>query len=156
MAFAGIVAVGLGWAVLAGWALIRRPLFAVDRLLAGTLAVVVTTLMSVASVSIAWSRGSVSGALLAGAVGVVLMTVAVLTLVRARAYRAALLARWRDLQPPSSAGREAPVMTHELLPIGVLGIALRHLHGAAGGRRIVVLAVVLTVLLLFGAVLLLR
>jgi len=49
-------------------------------------------------VAVALTRGSAAGALTAAGLGAILVAVAGTLLVRARAYRAALLARRRDLE----------------------------------------------------------
>ncbi|GIF42464.1 hypothetical protein [Actinoplanes xinjiangensis] len=78
-AFAGLIVVGLAWAALAAWTLWRRPLFAVDRVIAGRLAVVFTTATTLVTVVVA-------GPLAAGP-GLLMIAVAVVVLVRARACR---------------------------------------------------------------------
>src|SRR5688500_1004535 len=52
-AFAGLMAIGLAWAAFAAWALARRPLFAVDRVIAATLAVGFSLLTTVGAVGVA-------------------------------------------------------------------------------------------------------
>jgi hypothetical protein len=95
-AFAGLIAVGLAWAAFAGWALSRRrPLFARDRVLGARLALVVTTLTSVAGVTLAAVRGTAAAALGTAGAGVVLIAAASLLLARARSRRRRLL-RLRD------------------------------------------------------------
>lgn len=98
LAFAGMIVIGVVWAVFAAWALARRPLFAVDRVIAAWLAVTFSTMMTVGTVAVALARGSTAGVLAGGGVGVVLVVAASTILIRARAYRAVLLARKRDLQ----------------------------------------------------------
>src|ERR671916_3074746 len=44
LAFGALILVGLAWAAFAAWALARRPLFAMDRLVAAALAVGFSTL----------------------------------------------------------------------------------------------------------------
>jgi hypothetical protein len=99
LAFAALMAVGLSWAGFAAWALIRRPLFAADRVIAATLAVVFSTLTTIGAVAVAVARSSPPGGLAAAGVGLALIAVAASMLVRARRYRAGLLARERDLRP---------------------------------------------------------
>lgn len=96
LAFGVLVLVGLGWAGYGTWVLTRRtPLFALDRVIAGWLAVVATVLLVVLTVVVAVTRGGVGFA--AYAVVALLVAVAVGNLVRARALRAALLRRKREL-----------------------------------------------------------
>ncbi len=78
-AFAGLIVVGLAWTVLAAWTLWKRPLFAADRVIAGRLAVLFTTATTLVT-------GVVAGPLAAGP-GLLTVAVAVVVLVRARAYR---------------------------------------------------------------------
>jgi hypothetical protein len=81
-AFAGLIVIGLSWAVLAGWTLLKRPVFAAERVAAGTLAVVFTTASTLVT--------AVIGGPLAAGPGLLLITVAMIVLVRARAYRGRL------------------------------------------------------------------
>ncbi|MFD1373010.1 hypothetical protein [Actinoplanes sichuanensis] len=78
-AFAGLIFVGLAWAALAAWTAWKRPLFADDRVIAGWLAVVFTTATTLVTAVVA-------GPLVAGP-GLLMITAAVIVLVRARAYR---------------------------------------------------------------------
>ncbi|WP_430785607.1 hypothetical protein [Actinoplanes sp. G11-F43] len=78
-AFAGLILVGLSWAVLAGWALVRRPLFAVDRVAGAWLATVFSAATALVS-------GVIAGPL-AALPGLLMTTVAIVLLVRARAWR---------------------------------------------------------------------
>jgi hypothetical protein len=78
-AFAGLIVIGLSWAVLAGWTLVKRPLFAAERVAAGRLAVVFTTASTLVTAMI--------GGPLAAGPGLLLIIAAVIVLVRARAYR---------------------------------------------------------------------
>lgn len=94
--FAGLIAVGLAWTAFSGWVLSRRrPLFARDRVLGARLALVVTTLTSVAGVALAAVRGTAAGALGTAVVGVILIAAAGLLLARAHSRRRELL-RLRD------------------------------------------------------------
>lgn len=96
LAFGVLVLVGLGWAGYGGWVLSRRtPLFALDRVIAGWLALAATVLLVVLTVVVAVTRGGVH--LAAYTVVALLVLVAVGNLVRARALRAALLRRKREL-----------------------------------------------------------
>jgi hypothetical protein len=78
-AFAGLIVIGLAWAVLAGWTLVKRPVFAAERVIAGRLAVVFTTATTLVTALI--------GGPLAAGPGLLLSIAAVVVLVRARAYR---------------------------------------------------------------------
>ncbi|WP_239513818.1 hypothetical protein [Streptosporangium sp. 'caverna'] len=97
LAFGVLVALGLAWAGYGTWALTRRtPLFALDRVIAAWLAVTATGLLTAGTVAIAVARGtwvSAAGILVAVTLG----AVALVILVRARAARAALLRRKREL-----------------------------------------------------------
>lgn len=96
VAFAVLVAIGLAWAGYGGWALTRRgPLYALDRLIAAWLALGATGLITVGVVVVATLRHRVEPALFL--VTGVLLSAAVVNLVRARARRAALLRRKREL-----------------------------------------------------------
>jgi hypothetical protein len=98
-AFAGFIAIGMAWSGLAAWALTRRrPLYAADRVVAGYLAVAVTTLATLAVVAIAVSRGQVLAVAVGSGVGAVTVTTAVLVTISARRRRASLLARRQELQ----------------------------------------------------------
>ncbi|GAB4048549.1 hypothetical protein [Catellatospora paridis] len=96
LAFGVLVLIGLGWAGYGGWVLSRRtPLFALDRVIAGWLALAATGLLAGLTVLVAVTRGGVHP--VAYAVVVVLVVVAAGILVRARALRGALLRRKREL-----------------------------------------------------------
>lgn len=97
LAFGALVALGLGWAGYGAWALTRRtPLFALDRVIAGWLAVAATGLLTAGTAAVAATRGTWAGT--AGvAVAATLAVLAVAVLLRARADRAALLRRRREL-----------------------------------------------------------
>lgn len=98
IAFGGMITAGLVWAGFAVWVLVRRPVFAVDRMIAGCLALAFSTLGTVGTTVVALTRGSVAGALISGALGVVMTVLAAVLLIRARAYRRELHARGRDLE----------------------------------------------------------
>ncbi|GAA2580682.1 hypothetical protein GCM10010435_67510 [Winogradskya consettensis] len=89
IAFAVMVLIGLAWAGFAAWALLRRPLFALDRVIAGWLATAFSTLTAVVAVA-------VTGSLAAVTVGVTLTGTALIILRRAYTYRRTLLHRLRD------------------------------------------------------------
>lgn len=97
LAFGALVALGLGWAGYGAWALTRRtPLFALDRVIAAWLAVAATGLLTAGTAAVAATRGTWAGT--AGvAVAATLAVLAVAVLLRARAERAALLRRKREL-----------------------------------------------------------
>ncbi len=97
LAFGALVALGLTWAGYGAWALTRRtPLFALDRVIAAWLAVAATGLLTAGTAVVAAARGTWAGA--AGVVvAVTLVVLAVAVLLRARADRAALLRRKREL-----------------------------------------------------------
>jgi hypothetical protein len=88
----------MAWAGFAGWALARRPLFAIDRLIAAWLAVTFSALMTLAMVTVALMRASTAAVLAGGGLGVILTVVASTMLARARAYRRTLLARQHELE----------------------------------------------------------
>jgi len=169
-AFAGLIAVGLGWAAFAAWALARRPLFATDRVIAASLAVGFSTLTTIGTVAVASTRSSTSGELTAAGIGLTLTAIAATMLVRARTYRAGLLACKRELQEPSissnpnadndnedvSASEGATMTTRNRLPIGPLALAMRHHRSGSTGRRIAVAVVILGLALVTGVALLLR
>ncbi|MER5322245.1 hypothetical protein [Streptosporangium roseum] len=98
LGFGTLVTLCLAWTAYGAWTVTRRtPLFALDRVIAGWLAVTATGLLTVAAIAIAAVRGTWVG--LAGvALAVTLATVAVVILARARARRAALLRRRRELE----------------------------------------------------------
>ena len=98
LAFAGMIIVGVAWAGFAAWALARRPAFAVDRVVAASLALAFSTLTTVAAAVVALTRGSMPGLLGAGGLGLALTVASAVMLVRARAHRAGLLARRHALE----------------------------------------------------------
>ncbi|MER6620919.1 transmembrane transport protein [Streptomyces sp. NPDC000931] len=94
--FAGLIAIGLAWAVFAGWVLNRRrPLFARDRVLSARIALAATVVTALAGVALAAVRGSTADLVATATGGVVFTAAAMLTLVRARHHRRELL-RLRD------------------------------------------------------------
>ncbi|MFF5248054.1 hypothetical protein ACFY3V_27525 [Streptosporangium sp. NPDC000095] len=97
LAFGALVALGLAWAGYGAWALSRRtPLFALDRMIAAWLAVAATGLLTAGTAAVAVAKGTWTG--MAGvAVAATLTVLAVAVLLRARADRAALLRRKREL-----------------------------------------------------------
>lgn len=98
LAFMALILIGITWAVFAAVALIRRPLFALDRMVAAWLAVACSTLATVGIVAIALTRTNLIALVTAGSSGLTLIVVASAMVIRARAYRAALLARRHELE----------------------------------------------------------
>ncbi|HET9473827.1 MAG TPA: hypothetical protein VFO82_08035 [Steroidobacteraceae bacterium] len=97
-AFGVISLIGCAWVGFALWALTaRRPLFARDAVIAGTLAVVFTSLFVTGALGAVIVSGAAAafGAL---ATGVVMLAVAVWNLIGARRRHAALAARRRELE----------------------------------------------------------
>jgi hypothetical protein len=92
MAFAAVIGIGLTWAGFAGWAVTRRPLFALDRVIAAWLAVTFSTLTTLAMVPIALTRAGTPVVVACGAIGATLTVAAGAMLARARAHRRTLLA----------------------------------------------------------------
>jgi hypothetical protein len=167
LAFAALIAIGVAWAVFAAWALARRPLFAVDRLIAATLALTFTALTTIGTVAVAWSRSSTVGVWAAAAVGLPLIAVAAVMLARTHAYRARLLARRHELLEPSTrsnpnAGNNKEEVadvsrpSRNILPIGPLALAMRHRGGGSAARRVAIVALLVGLALVAGVVLLLR
>lgn len=159
LAFAALIAVGVAWGSFAAWALTRRPLFAIDRLVGATLATVVSALTTVGVVAVALARASTVGVMVGLGIGLALTAIAAVMLARARTYRALLLARKRELEPSlhneaSTALEETPMSTRKMLPIGPLAVAMRHSGSPRG--RVVIVALIAGVALIGGLVLLLR
>jgi hypothetical protein len=100
LAFAGIVVIGTAWMAVAAFVLTRRrPLYAMDRVLATGLAVVATSFVGVATTVLAGLRGGTLPGLTAGAVTAVFVAASAALHVGARRRRDALLARRRTLAP---------------------------------------------------------
>ncbi|MEV1329214.1 hypothetical protein AB0J20_06525 [Micromonospora costi] len=97
IAFAAVIGIGLTWAGFAGWALARRPLFAVDRVIAAWLAVTFSALMTLGMTTIALARAGTPVVVACGGFGATLTVMASVILARARAYRRTLLARRHEL-----------------------------------------------------------
>ncbi|MGW4790975.1 transmembrane transport protein [Nonomuraea sp. NPDC004297] len=94
--FVGLIAIGLAWAVFAGWVLSRRrPLFARDRVLSARIALAATVVTAAGGVALAAARGGTADLVATAAGGVVFTAAAMLALVRARRRRRELL-RLRD------------------------------------------------------------
>jgi peptidoglycan/LPS O-acetylase OafA/YrhL len=94
VAFGVIATGGLGWVGYGVWVLRRRtPLLALDRVVAGWLALAVTTAVGLTVTAIALSRGRGEFTVLAG----VFVLVAAINVARARAYRGKLLRRKHEL-----------------------------------------------------------
>lgn len=98
LAFAAVIGIGLTWTGFAGWALARRPLFALDRVIAAWLAVTFSTLFALGMMTIAVSRAGTAVVLACGGVGATLTVAAGTMLARARAHRRTLLARRDELE----------------------------------------------------------
>ncbi len=96
VAFGALVVVGLAWAGYGVWVLTRRtPLYALDRVIAAWLALTATSLLAGTVAVVAILRHRAEPVAAGTALG--LLVVAVANLVRARARRAALLRRKREL-----------------------------------------------------------
>jgi hypothetical protein len=96
LAFGVLVAGGLAWVAYGVWALTRRtPLFALDRVIAAWLALVVTGLLTTTVAVITILRQHTEPVAF-GAIAV-LFVGAIINLVRAQARRTALLRRKREL-----------------------------------------------------------
>jgi hypothetical protein len=96
VAFGAIVVVGLAWAAYGVWALTRRtPLFALDRVIAAWLALGATGLLAVPVLIISILRHRMEPVVFVTVA--VLLVLATVNLARARARRAALLRRKREL-----------------------------------------------------------
>ena len=111
LAFAALILVGVAWATFAVFALTRRPLFAIDRVVAASLAVVFSTLMTLGMVSIAFARDGLRGGGTAAGTGLIVTIAAGVCLRRSLDYRAALLARRRELE---STVHMSHSLTHDL------------------------------------------
>ncbi|PRY41718.1 transmembrane transport protein [Umezawaea tangerina] len=98
IAFATLITIGLAWTAFATYTLIRRPLFALDRVIAATLALTFTTLLTTGTTLLALTRANPTAALISATTGLTLITTATLMLLRARTYRTALLTRKHDLE----------------------------------------------------------
>jgi hypothetical protein len=165
LAFAFLIVVGLAWTGFAVWVLARRPLFAVDSVVAATLALTFSTVTSAGAAATAVMWGSLAALVASGGLGLGLIIVSGILLTRARRHRMVLLTRLRELERSPTGVSEAPGVpsdessSHEpqIRPIGPLAVALHHLHPVSAGRRHgAVLALVLGVALLVGLALLLR
>jgi hypothetical protein len=98
VAFAVFVIVGLAWTGYAVWALARRPLFALDRIVAATLALTFSASTTAGAVALAMARGGVASVVAAVGLGLGLTYVSAVILTRARQHRRALIARLRELE----------------------------------------------------------
>lgn len=99
VAFAAIVAIGTGWVVVTSYILTRRrPLFALDRVLAATVAVVAAATVGTGTAVLSAVRGGWPAALVTGLVALALTATALVLLRRARARRRHLLARRAELE----------------------------------------------------------
>ena len=98
LAFGLLTAICLTWAAYGTWAVKRRaPLFALDRVIAGRLALAASTATTALTATVVAARGSTLEIALVLTVGVATITAAALVTVRAHADRAALLRREREL-----------------------------------------------------------
>jgi hypothetical protein len=97
VAFGVLVAIAACWVAYSAWALLRRPLMHAHRVVAGTLATAFSGLFAVATLTAAAMTRS-NAAWLAGALGLVMLVIAVALLLRAHRQRAALLARRDELE----------------------------------------------------------
>jgi hypothetical protein len=96
LTFAMLMAFCLAWAGYGGWLVTRRvPLFATDQVIAAWIGLAASVATTVVVAVVAVQRGS--GPWLALAVGAVFAGAALVLAVRARARRAALLRRMREL-----------------------------------------------------------
>jgi hypothetical protein len=96
VAFGGIIVVGLAWAGYGAWVLTRRlPLFALDRVVAAWMGLAACGLAAVPVAMVAISRQRMETVALTTVA--VLLALATVNLTRARANRAALLRRRREL-----------------------------------------------------------
>jgi hypothetical protein len=96
LAFALLTGFCLAWAGYGGWVIARRvPLFALDRVIAGWLAVAASTVTTALVVAVAAGRGA--GVIPAVVGGIAFIAVSAVVTVRAHAVRAALLRRRREL-----------------------------------------------------------
>ncbi|GAA2412306.1 hypothetical protein GCM10010191_22100 [Actinomadura vinacea] len=96
LSFALLLLICLAWTGYGIWSTTRRaPLFALDRVIAGWLALAAALLTTTITITLAAVRDQ--GVVLALAMSTILITLAGLLLARARARRAALLRRKADL-----------------------------------------------------------
>jgi len=98
LAFGAMLTVGLVWLGFFGWVLSRRrPLFALDRVVAGRLALTFTTLFLLGGIAIAVQRAQWLGLLTVVIVGGMFVAAAATTLVHAIRTRRSLLRRREEL-----------------------------------------------------------
>ena len=98
VAFGSMVTVAVAWSVFFGWVLLRRrPLLALDRVVAGRLALGATTLFLLGGMAIAALRGHWPGMLLVALVGGMFVAAAAVVLVRAVRTRRLLERRREEL-----------------------------------------------------------
>ncbi|MEO3808757.1 hypothetical protein ABGB17_07120 [Sphaerisporangium sp. B11E5] len=95
-AFGALLVTSLAWAVYGGWALVRRPLYAGEQVVAGWLALAAALLTTGGTAWVAGVRGA--GLPVALAIGAVFTAGAVVLIVRAHGRRAALRRRVRELR----------------------------------------------------------
>jgi len=98
LAFGAMLAVGLAWLGFFGWVLSRRrPLFALDKVIAGRLALTFTTLFLLGGIAVAVQRAHWLGLLTVVLVAGMFVAVAATTFVRAIRIRQSLLRRREEL-----------------------------------------------------------
>jgi hypothetical protein len=98
MGFAVMSAIGLSWVVFALWVLThRRVLLARHRIVAGRMAVTFSLVFVIGALAVGYATGA-AAAFAAAAVGVVMLTAAVVLLVRAHRTFARLAERRRALE----------------------------------------------------------
>jgi peptidoglycan/LPS O-acetylase OafA/YrhL len=102
-AFGVLVAIAACWVGYSAWALFRRPLMHAHRVVAGTLATTFSGLFAVATLTAAVMTES-HAAGLAGAMGLVMLAIAVALLLRAHRQRRALLSRRDEIERALAGG----------------------------------------------------
>lgn len=99
LAFGGLVTLGAGWMAVTGYVLSRRrPLYAIDRVLATGMAVIASVLVGAASTAVAALRAGGLTSVTVAAVAATLAGTAIVLHARARAWRRRLLERRRELE----------------------------------------------------------
>jgi hypothetical protein len=98
LAFGAMLAVGLAWMGFFTWVLSRRrPLFALDKVIAGRLALMFTTLFLVGGIAVAAQRAQWRGLLMVVLVGGMFVAAAATILARALRLRRSLTQRREEL-----------------------------------------------------------
>jgi hypothetical protein len=99
LSFAAIVLVGLGWAGLAGWVLSkRRPLFALDRVIAASIALAASLIFTLGSVWIAQARAAQTALVAVMAIGATTVAASARLLWSAVSRRSQLKQRLDELE----------------------------------------------------------